>query len=315
MHSLEEELRELAADGVIDGETAADELAIERREIFSLYAELRAASYAAVALIVAGVGMLVAQHLDHIGPLTLMLAIALVAAGCYLPALRARRQALARSTVAEYLLLLASLLLSADLGYGESQYHWFGAHWERHLLVLAVWHAAVAYAFASRIVLTVALTALAGWFGIEHSAGWVTGSGLPAPGMGLRATACAATVLLWRAIDGRANGARFAEVFEHFAANVAFWGALAWCSDPGDQLFGVPLLLALAAVALRRAISTQRETFAVYGIGYAALGLSIVLWHSTAGPTVPVAAAQLTLVLAAAAGLRLVHDRLRVTGT
>ncbi|MBS0367128.1 MAG: DUF2157 domain-containing protein [Proteobacteria bacterium] len=145
MYSLEDELRRLRSAGGIDEQTAAQELAIDSRAIFSLHQELRVAFYAAVALVVTGVGILVKAHLDRIGPLTLTVALALAGGACYLPAIRARSRQTARSAPAEYLLLLGALLVSADLGYAESQFHWLGPNWSRYLLILAVFHALTAY--------------------------------------------------------------------------------------------------------------------------------------------------------------------------
>ena len=177
MHSLEAELRELSAGGALEKAAAAGAIALERRTVFSLFEELRAALYAAVALVITGVGILVMEHLDRIGPLTLILALALAAVACYVPAIRTRSRGTARSTAADYLLLLGALFVSADLGYVESQFHWLGANWSRHLLILTALHAYTAYVLDSRLVLSVALATLAGWFGIERGPGSITAWG------------------------------------------------------------------------------------------------------------------------------------------
>ncbi len=309
MHSLDDELRELTSAGALDGETAAQELAIENRAIFTLHDELRIALYVAVALVVTGVGILVKEHLDRIGPLTLMLALALAGVGCYIPAIRARSRGNNRSAVAEYLLLLGALLLSADLGYAESQFHWFGEHWPRTLLILAAFHTVTAYALNSPLVLSLALTSLAGWFGIARGpspASWNL-----APELGVRAAVCAAVILIWRVIDARMNAARFREVFDNFAANVAFWGALSWCSSTHDRALGVLALLAFAWVAIRTALRSKRELFAVYGVGYSAIGFIIVAGQIFALPSLSGATVALIIVLAAAAVLRHLHDRVK----
>src|SRR5215467_7834798 len=98
MHSLEEELSELRSTGNLDEATTAHAIALERRTVFSVSDELRAALYVAVALVVTGVGILVKEHLDRIGPLTLIFVLALAAAACYVPALRAKLRQSARST-------------------------------------------------------------------------------------------------------------------------------------------------------------------------------------------------------------------------
>ncbi len=123
MHTLEPELRTLRAEGLIDDATAAAALARERRDVFSLHTEVRALLYAGVLLVMAGVGTVLARHLDRIGPLAIVLGIAVTAAVCAVPAVRARLAGRPPSVAGDYLLLLAALLAAAAVGSAE---HAFG---------------------------------------------------------------------------------------------------------------------------------------------------------------------------------------------
>lgn len=310
MYSLEAELSELRSTGALDETSAAHAMALERRVLFSVFDELRVALYAAIVLVIAGVGLLVKEHLDRIGPLTLTFALGIAGAACYVPAIRAKLRGNAQSTVTDYLLLLGAVLVSTDVGYAESQFHLLGENWSRHLLILTAFHAFTAYALRSRLVLSVALTSLAGWFGIERGPGKLAPWHSATPELGLRALLCAAVILVWRAIDQRASAARFREVFEHFAANLAFWGAVGWCANAHMRVVGVFALLLLAAVAVRKALRSGAESFAVYGVGYTALGLSLVVAQVT-DLTLFGAALVLVIVLTAAAVLRRLHDVLK----
>jgi hypothetical protein len=314
MHSLEEELRQFRSTRALDDAAATHALALESDTLFSVFDELRVALYAAVALVITGVGILVKEHLDRIGPVTLILALAIGGAACYLPAIRARSRGNEQSTVTDYLLLLGVLVVSADVGYAESQFHWLGANWSRHLLLLTAFHALTAYALRSRLVLSVALTSLAGWLGIERGPGNLSPWDFATPELGLRALVCAAVMLVWRAIDQRANAARYREVFEHFAANLAFWGAVGWCSNAQMRVLGVITLALLSAIAVRKALRSGAESFAVYGVGYTALGLSLVVAQVT-DLTVLGATLVLVIVLTAAAVLRGLHDVLKSSRT
>jgi hypothetical protein len=311
MYSLEAELQGLRAAGAVDEARASRMIAVERRAVFSVHDEIRATLYAAVALVVTGVGIIVNEHLDRIGPLTLVLVLALAAAACYLPSIRAKLRNASRSAAAEYFLLLGALILSADLGVAEAKLHWFGAHWSRHLLILAMLHALTAYILRSRLILSVALTTLAGWFGIYRDPGGIAVWHLGTSALSLRALLCAAVILLWRAIDERLNAARFREIFEHFAVNLSFLGALGWCSDGHDRVIGMLALFTLAAVALRTALRSGNEMFAVYGVGYTALGGSIVVAQLLDLPSLSGAVAILLIVLAATMVLRHLHESLK----
>src|SRR6059058_610607 len=99
-------------------------LAEERREVFSLFGELRAASYLAVALVTTGVGIVIKNNADRIGPLTIVAALLIAAAACYAFALTSRRRldgrmdaGATRTIVVDYVLLLGALLVSAAVGY------------------------------------------------------------------------------------------------------------------------------------------------------------------------------------------------------
>ena len=311
MHSLEPELRELHAAGVIDDDTAARAVALERGEVLSLFEELRATLYVGVALVMAGIGIVLRQNLDRIGPLALMGVLGAAAVACYASAIRARLRAAPRSLGGEYLLLLGALVASADLGYGEAQFHWLGADWSRHLLLLAIVHAVTAYALDSRLVLSVALTSLAGWLGVERSFGDVFDPTHAASALAVRALGCASIVFLWRTLHRRRGAMpQFIEVFDHYAANLAFWGALAWCSLAHLRLAGLLLLAVLATVAIRKGLRSAEESFLVYGVVYAAIGAGIVTAQLLTDPLLATSAS-LAILIAAAVLLWRLHARLR----
>jgi hypothetical protein len=277
MHTLEPEYRELHADGVVDAATASRLIALDSGALFPVYGELRFALYAAVAAITTGIGLLLKANIDRIGPLTLVLGLGLVAAACYGTAIRTRLRHATRTIGGDYVLLLGALVLSADLGYGESQFHWLGAQWSWHLLLLAALHAVTAYALGSRLVLSLALTSLAAWFGIDAGINTTALQGGAARQQATAALYCSALILGWREAHRRARGAAdFEEVLEHFAAHLAFWGALGLSFAGDTRLAGTLLLLAVAALAVGKGLRRRQEPFVVYGVGYAALGLCVL---------------------------------------
>jgi len=277
VNSLEPEYLELHAAGLIGEPATSRAIALERGEIFSVFEEVRFALYAAVAAITAGIGILVKQNLDHIGPLTLVVTLALVAAACYGAAIRTRLRQETRTIGGDYVLLLGALILSADLGYAEIQFHWLGSHWSLHFLILAVLHAVTAYALDSRLVLSVSLTSLAGWFGVEGHIQNLFQLDNTIRESGFEALVCASVMFIWREAHERLGGtAQFKEIFQHFAANLGFWGAIALCFTPNSRLAGVVVLIVLAVASIRKGLQDSQEIFVGYGIAYATLGMCIV---------------------------------------
>ncbi|MCJ7453470.1 MAG: DUF2157 domain-containing protein [Steroidobacteraceae bacterium] len=302
MHTLEPELRELNEQGTLDDETASRAVALDRGEVFSLHGELRATLYAGVLLVMAGVGTILARNLDRLGPMVIVLAVVLAASACSVPAVRARLAGRTPGFAADYLLLLAVLLASADLAYAERQFNLLGPLWSWHLLLLAVVGAAIGYTFGSALVIAAALTALAGWFGVGGSVGDALHAAFSTPELGGRALACAALIAAWRFADRHWRpDTRFSEVFNHFFTNLAFWGALAWCLEWPWLAAGLPLLTAFAYASIRRGLETGREAFLVYGVGYAALGICFVVVPRLDGTTSTMAFVLLVVCVTAAA--------------
>jgi hypothetical protein len=256
--SLEDELATAGADPLL--------LATERRDVFSLFGELRAASYIAVALVTTGVGIVIKNNADRIGPITIIAVLLLAAAACYAHALRALVRGLDRSIVGDYVLLLGALLVSSALGYAESQFHLLGPNWSRHFLSLAALHIATAYVFDSRLVLTAGLAAFAAWFGANAK------SVDAGANFGARALLCAASVALLRLAN---RHEAFDAAFEHFAANLAFLGALSWSFDGHMRWYGVATALALAALVVWRGLRGGGEAMVIYAIVYATIAFDV----------------------------------------
>jgi hypothetical protein len=207
-----------------------------------------------------------------------------MALACYVWAWRG-----GRSIVNEYVLLLGALLISADAAFVEQQFDVFGEAGSRHFLLLALIHGATAYRFHSRLVLSLSLAALAAWMGIERNATFHA-RGLE---LSFRAFACAAVILLWRAIHlrwtavalpplsdaaeprsaGSESGGRaaalhgFPRVFEHFAANLALWGGLILLGD--EALLAAVVTSSVAALVMAWGFRTRVESFVLYAFVYA----------------------------------------------
>jgi len=305
--TFEREISDLEAAGALDGTAAAHLRALERREIFSVYPELRFLSWAGVMLIVAGVGVLVSKNLDRIGPSVLASTIALAAAACYAYAAR-RRNSATPSLVDDYVLLLGALLLSADLGYVESQFHLLDRGWPRHFLVLAVVHGLTAYVFGSRALLSLSISALAAWLGIEQRVRTMFDSSTDTS---IRAFFGAGLVLLWRVADRRARPARtFEPVFDHFAANLALLGSIVLTFDSATRVVGTLLTLVVAAVVIVHGVRKTTAIFVLYAYVYAVVAVDVLVVDWLHGET-SILLYLIASTISAIVGLFVLHARLR----
>jgi hypothetical protein len=274
MLTLEPELAALRDSGAIDAETAASRIAIERRDIVSIYPELRMLTWAGVMLISWGVGLYVTKHLDDIGPLAIATGIGIASIACYAWAFWKRSRRI--SLLDDYVLLLAALLASACTGYVEYHYHLLGESWPRHFLFLAVFHAATAYYFQSRLVLSLSVASLASWLGIERR-------GIDAifdspVATADRAFLCAAIVMAWRVVDRAVRRATtFSSLFDHSAANLAFWGSLILAAHRETRASGCMIGIALAIASMIYGLRAKEAAFIIYGWVYGIIALDIAV--------------------------------------
>ena len=168
---------ELARAGTLDRKTAVVARRVAAGVLVSVLAELRVLLWAGVFLITTGVGILVQQNLDRIGPVVIAAVLGAAAAACLA---WVWRRPPASSFAFESVLLLGALLAAADLAFIEFKFTPLGAHWPWHLLIVAAAYAALAVRFDSTSLFSLALTSFAAWRGVSISmlAPW---AGVPDP--------------------------------------------------------------------------------------------------------------------------------------
>jgi len=164
----------LRTDGVLEERAATRLLRVARGELVSVRAEIRAALYLGVLVLVAGAGLFVRENAERLGPVAIATLVGAAALACLAWAVRRARpftwgEAASPHAAFDYVLLLGALLAAADLGYLESQVKLLGPAWPWHLLVVAVFYGLLAYRFDSKMLLSLSLTSFAAWRGIAFS--------------------------------------------------------------------------------------------------------------------------------------------------
>jgi len=268
----------LVADGVLPAEAAPRLLRVARGELVSVHAELRALLYAGVLVLTGGVGLMVKENLDRIGPVAVAAALGLAAAAALAWTLRVAppfswQEVPSPNLAFDYVLLLGILLAAADLAYCEAAFGLLGAHRSWHLLIVAGIAGLAAFRFDSRVVFSLALTSLAAWRGVSladaGAAGWnataawrwnAIACGILFAGLGIG-------LARWR------RKAHFEPVAVHLGCLLALGGIASGLERPE---WGGALLLAgaaLAAIAYR----TRRFPLFAYGVVAAYVGLTRLL--------------------------------------
>ncbi|MBC7449075.1 MAG: DUF2157 domain-containing protein [Hymenobacteraceae bacterium] len=267
-------LADLTAQRLVPPAQAAAIAEAERYAPLSLNAELRTFLYLGVTALAGGLGALLYEHHERLGPglilsvMTALLAAAIWYAARHRPAFT-WGVAPRTSVGADYALLLACLLLLGIEGYAQAQYTLFGTRYGLATALPAGVFLLLAYRYDHRGVLALGLTALAAWVGLTvapldvlsnvgfgHAA--LRGSAI---GLGtlLTATACHA--------EGAGRKAHFASTYLSLGANLAGAGLAStliggW-SEGGAQILGVVGMASLSAALYWFARRTTSAWFLV----------------------------------------------------
>jgi hypothetical protein len=316
----------LVESGALPPEQAPRLLRMARGELVSVRAELRALLYAGVLVATGGIGLLIQQNLQRIGPVAIAAGLGLAAAAALAWVFRVAppfswQEVPSPNLALDYVLLLGILLAAADLAYSETAFGLLGVHRSLHLLIVAGLAGLAACRFDSRLVFGLALTSFAAWRGISLALAQGSAvSRFPWNGA-LRANAIACGLLFAALGFGLARSGRKAH-FEPVAVDLGWLLALGglasgmfesggagapWAAS-GALWAGVLLLTGggLAAFAYR----TRRFPRFGYGVVAAYAGLTRLLFegmHDEAPGCLWLGASSIALV----AGLIAAHRRMR----
>ena len=277
---LLEAIPRLREKGILEEPIARLLLRVNRRELVSVRNEIRALVSLGVLLITSGVGLLVKENIDEIGPLAIVAALTLGAAVCL--ALVARRAPpLSWGEVAspgigfDALLLLGVLLLGSDLGFIEARFHVLKEAWAYHLLFLSLIQLAAAYLFDSRTVLSLALSTFAAWRGLSTNVALESIFGSHSGALRAEALLCGGLFLLGAVLSRRRGWkAHFETVWGNLGLLLMFAGLLSGVfeSGRGDWVAWELPLACGAAVAIAYGLKKRRPSYFAQGAVAAYLG-------------------------------------------
>jgi hypothetical protein len=148
--------------------------ALQSKRVFSLYYELRVILYLGVLLFTSGIGLLIYKNIGELGHLLSIVTLGVLTIVCFAFAFtKAARYSNKKVEVAtpyyDYLVLMGCLLFISDLGYIQFQYNVFQNNLEFITLITAIFFFIAAYRFDHLGVLSLAITALASFWGLTIS--------------------------------------------------------------------------------------------------------------------------------------------------
>src|SRR5579863_958320 len=167
-------LEQWKEQGKISPEQHAHLAGLARGEPFSLFLELNLLLYAGVLAFVGGLGWTVSTWSRQLGDVLVLTVLSSILAACswycfsrapaWSPA-----ETPAPSPIFDYVLYLGSLVWCVELAYVENRFHLLSGQLDPYLLATASLFFFLAYRFDNRFVLSLALSSLAGWFGLTIS--------------------------------------------------------------------------------------------------------------------------------------------------
>ena len=267
-------VQRLTQDGTLHGRQALLMGRAARGELVSVRTELRLLHYGGVLTVMAGVGLLVRENLDRIGPVAIALFLWAAAAGALFWAYRhapafSWGESPSSHLAFDYILLLGVLLTGAALGYVEVQFTPLGPHWRHHLLLVGLFAAAVAVRGDSRLLAAVALTTLAAWRGVAASplerSFWSADAALRANAMltGL------AFVVLGRGLVWLDRKPHFEPVGTYLGWTLILGALASGIGEGGQTELGFRLALSAIGAALA-ALAFRGGRFPLFGMGVVA---------------------------------------------
>ena len=252
--------------GAISADQFDTLIAIVRKERFSVFVELNVLLYLGVLSLAAGVGWTINTYFADLGDAAILIGLtALLISSLYYcfshkPGM-----------VVDYILYLACLTLAAELAYIEARFEVLRDYWDYYVLLSAFVYFFFAYRFDNRLVLSLALSTLAAWFGVKISRfDLISSDSLRAAAIGYGLIVSGGGLLL--AHHGIKK--HYLETYLHVGANVLFMALVSGAIDRNANWMYLPGLVVLAVVSIRAGLHFRRFVFVVYGTIYGYIGVS-----------------------------------------
>jgi hypothetical protein len=263
-------------EGAISLEQHALLASLSRGDPFSLFLELNVLLYAGVLAFVAGLGWTVTTWSQQIGDVLVLTVLSALLAACFWYCFsRAPAWSPAEtpgpSSIFDYVLYLGTLVWCVELAYVENRFHALSRQSDLYLLATAGLFFFLAYRFDNRFVLSLALSSLAGWFGLTISH-WPSNQDAAYRQYAL--LYCLLVGVGGELLQRRGLKPHFFGTYLNIVANVLFWALLSGVFNrQGYGLWFLALLIACGA-SLAWGLTRRQFAFVAYAAVYGYVGVS-----------------------------------------
>jgi len=274
-------LEQWKEQGKISPEQCAHLAGLSCGEPFSLFLELNVLLYAGVLAFVAGLGWTVSTWSHQLGDVLVLTVLSGILAASFWycfsrapgwsPTETPAPNPIVSSPILDYVLYLGSLVWSLELAYIENRFHVLSGQWDLYLLATAGLFFFLAYRFDNRFVLSLALSSLAGWFGLTISH-WSAHQDAVYRQYAL--LYCLLVGVGGALLQRSGLKPHFFGTYLNIVANVLFWAVLSGVFIPqGYGLWFLALLIACGA-SLAWGLTRRQFVFVAYAAVYGYVGVS-----------------------------------------
>jgi Predicted membrane protein (DUF2157) len=265
--------------GAISPEQHAHLASLSRGEFFSLFLELNVLLYAGILAFVAGLGWTVATWSKQLGDVLVLTILSTMLAACFWYCLcRAPvwspAETPAPSPVFDYVLYLGSLVWCVELAYLENRFHVLSGQWDLYLLATAGFFCFLAYRFDNRFVLSLALSSLAGWFGLTTSH-WPSHQDAAYRQYAL--LYCLMVGVGGMILQHRGLKPHFFGTYLNVVTNVLFWALLSGVFNRQGYGLWLLALLIVCGASIAWGLTRRQFAFVAYSAVYGYVGVSSIL--------------------------------------
>lgn len=265
--------------GAISPEQHARLAGLCRGSPFSLFLELNVLLYAGVLAFVAGLGWTVTTWSQQLGDVVVATILSIMLAACFWYCFSrasawSSAETPAPNAIFDYVLYLGSLVWCVELAYLENRLHVLSGQSDLYLLATAALFFFLAYRFDNRFVLSLALSSLAGWFGLTISH-WPSHQDAAYRQYAL--VYCLVVGVGGAVLQRRGLKPHFFGTYLNVVANILFWAVLSGVFDRQESgLWFLGLLIACGA-SLAWGLTRRQFAFVAYAAVYGYVGGSYLL--------------------------------------